>query len=385
LRILMPCYEYPPLGGGAASVVHGLSLALARQGHQVDVLTMGFGDLPRLERQGDVTVHRVSCGRKKQSVCTAHEAAVYLCVAHSVASRLAERNRYDFNHTHFILPDGIIAWRLRASTGLPYLITAHGSDVPGYNPHHLKLLHQFTTPLWNVVVRHAQDIVCPSEMLQSLILKQAIATPVTVIPNGIDAVRFDTNERRQRRILVVSRMLERKGVQHVFEALGDLRLNYELHIVGDGPYLPVLQQLPKPQYMRVVFHGWLERDSPELKALYETSRMFVFPSEVENCPVVLLEAMSAGLAIITTRGTGCAELVGDAGLLVEPKNPEAIRRAIVALAGDEERMRQVGQAARRRVEDRFSWASIANEYIRLYGKRAPSRVPELLKDRGEMA
>ena len=311
---------------------------------------------------------------------------MYLCAARSVASRLAEQNRYDFNHTHFIFPDGIIAWRLRASTGLPYLITAHGSDVPGYNPHHFKMLHQFTTPLWNVVVRHAQDIVCPSEMLQSLILKQPIATPVTVIPNGIDAVRFDTNERRQRRILVVSRMIERKGVQHVFEALADLRLNYELHVVGDGPYLPTLQQLPKPRHMRVVFHGWLERDSAELKELYETSRIFVFPSEVENCPVVLLEAMSAGLAIITTRGTGCAEIVGDAGLLVEPKNPEAIRRAIVALAEDEERMRQVGQAARRRVEDRFSWASIANEYIRLYERRsgAPSRVPEMLRGHGEM-
>jgi glycosyltransferase involved in cell wall biosynthesis len=79
-----------------------------------------------------------------------------------------------------------------------------------------------------------------------------------------------------------------------------------------------------------------------------------------------MEAMAAGLAIITTKGTGCAEVVGDSAVLVEPKNPEAIRAALNALATDTNLRRKLGQAARKRSEDNFSWAAVAKSYVELY-------------------
>ena len=56
--------------------------------------------------------------------------------------------RYIVNHTHFIFPGGIISYILKRFTGLPYLITAHGSDVPHYNPNRFRLLHQLLRPLY---------------------------------------------------------------------------------------------------------------------------------------------------------------------------------------------------------------------------------------------
>jgi glycosyltransferase involved in cell wall biosynthesis len=81
--------------------------------------------------------------------------------------------------------------------------------------------------------------------------------------------------------------------------------------------------------------------------------------------MVLLEAMSAGLAIITTRGTGCDEVVGDSGVLVPPGDPLALRRALVELAHDPDRCRVLGAAARKRLEERFSWPAVAARYAEI--------------------
>jgi glycosyltransferase involved in cell wall biosynthesis len=163
-------------------------------------------------------------------------------------------------------------------------------------------------------------------------------------------------------------MLERKGVQHVLTALDGLTLDHEVHIVGDGPYLPTLRQMAQATGISVTFWGWLDGQSPELKELFETSGIFVFPSEAENFPIVLLEAMAAGMAIITTKQTGCAEVVGEAALLVKSGDAEAIREALIFLANNPERCRELGKAARRRLEENFGWATVAKRHVALYAK-----------------
>jgi len=116
----------------------------------------------------------------------------------------------------------------------------------------------------------------------------------------------------------------------------------------------------------VKFHGCLPNRGLELKDLFETSRIFVFTSEAENFPVVLLEAMTAGMAILTTRGTGCAEVVGESGILVRVKNPNAIRENLIILMRDPELCHKLGKAARERVEKYFIWEVVAEKYLLLY-------------------
>jgi glycosyltransferase involved in cell wall biosynthesis len=367
MRILTLSYEYPPLGGGGARVVHGLTQALAARGHEVDVVTMRRWPQPAFESVDGVGVHRVPCIRLRRAICSVPELATYVAAALPVALRLHRRRRYDVNHTHFIMPDGLVAHALHRATGLPYLITAHGSDVPGYNPDRFTRWHRHLTPLWHRVVDGAARVVCQSEHLGDLIRRQR-SLDLELVPNGIDPDRFRPDRRRENRVLVVSRLFPRKGVQYVLDALRSLPPGWSLDIVGDGPYLPALRARAARVGGAVCFHGWLDQSSPQLRDLYETSRIFVLPSEAENFPIVLLEAMAAGLAIVTTQSTGCAEAVGDSAMLVPARNPEAIRAAVEALIASPERCERMGRLGRSRLEANFSWTSIAARYERLYDR-----------------
>jgi len=366
----MLSYEFPPIGGGGAKVVYGLSKKLVRLGHDVDLVTMGFHGLPRYEQVNGVNVHRVPSIRIRESVCSTPEMASYVFSAIPTVLRLVKRKRYHLNHTHFIFPDGLVSFILKKLTGLPYVITTHGSDVPGYNPNRFKLGHKLLSPLWRRITQDAEQIICPSESLKSLVLEHSSDTKITLISNGIDVNKFQPDGNKQRRILLVSRMFERKGLQYFLRALEGLELEHEVNIVGDGPYLRTLQQMAAELRVRVRFWGWLENPSRELKELYETSNIFVFPSESENFPIVLLEAMAAGMAIITTKDTGCAEVVRDAALLVEPRNPVAIREALDRLIGNPDLCKELGRAARRRLENNFSWTAVAGQYTDLYKRYA---------------
>jgi glycosyltransferase involved in cell wall biosynthesis len=373
MKILMLSYEFPPLGGGGGKVVDGLTRELVKLGHDIDLVTMGFGGLPQREEIHGVHVHRIPCLRRNAHVCTAPEAASYVLSALPAAWRLLRRNEYDLLHAHFIFPDGFQGWLIRRTFRLPYVITAHGTDVPGYNPHRVRIAHRLLAPLWNATARHAAQIVCPSEGLRTLVTRRSGKVKTAVIPNGIDPQSFRTDRAKEPRILVVSRLLERKGVQYLLQGLNGAPLEYEVEIVGDGPYLPALEKLAETAGAKVHFRGWLDHGTPELKDLYETSSIFILPSQAENFPMVLLEAMAAGLAIITTSETGCAEVVGDAGILVPPHDPAAIRAAVVRLMGDDKLRLTLGQAARQRIEEHFSWHAVGRRYAALYKEHARVR------------
>lgn len=361
MRILTVCYEYPPLGGGGAPVCRDLCEALASEGHHVDVVTSRMKDLPELETRGGVTLHRVACRRKHRHYTTTAELLTGLWPAYAKAAALHRKAPYDINHCHYVVPSGIVSYWLWKRTGLPYIITSHGSDIPGYNPDRFKFEHHLVHPLWKRIVRASGAINTPSRFLAGLIRDHA-KVPVDVIPYGFKIPTTPPVERRNR-ILVATRMFERKGVQYFLRALAELETDWEVSIAGDGPYLPELRQLAKDLNVNVTFHGQVPSD--DLAILYRTARVFVFPSVRDNFPVVLLEAMAAGCAVVTSNTTGCAEVVGDAAITIEPESVESIRRALAALLPDAAEIHRRGLLSRERVS-RFSWDHIAREHEALY-------------------
>jgi len=365
-KMLSLSYEYPPLGGGGAKVVNSLTDELLSRGMEIDLVTMGFRDLPRVENKGKLRIDRIPCWRRNESVCHPHEMLPYLLRAMPLLLREVRRNKYALNHTHFIFPDGVLAYILKKTTGLPYVITAHGSDVPGYNPDRFQLLHKLLAPLWNMVAGNAETIVCPSAHLESLIREFNPRVHTTVIPNGIDTSRFDPNRPRKTQILVVTRMVERKGVQYLLQALAGWKSEFTVNIVGDGPYLPTLKRMAADLQVDVNFLGYVDNKSDRFKTLFETSEIYVFTSSSENFPVVLLEAMTAGTAIITSNDTGCAEAVGDCAVLVPPKDSSAIRAALQKLSSSPESCAELRAKGRQRVESMFSTESVTQRYVDLY-------------------
>lgn len=370
MRVLTLSYEFPPLGGGGSRVVYGLSAEFVRLGHEVDVVTMAYGGLPRYEEVSGIRVHRVPCLRKSVDICHPHEQATYMVRALPAALRLAGKQSYDIMHCHFIMPDGLVALMARRRLKIPLVVTAHGSDVPGYNPDRFKLLHRLIRPAWRVATRSIDRIVCPSRYLEGLLLEHEPRAQTIAIPNGFDPAKFTSNRARRRSLLVVTRMLERKGVQDVLRALAGTDLGFEVNIVGTGPYLDNLVALADRLDVKVNFHGWLDNNSSELKDLFETAAIFLLPSHAENFPLVLLEAMAAGTAIVTTDQTGCREVVGDAALLVPPRDEGAIRSALQQLASDDALRDRLGAEARQRIDKLFSWPVVSRQYLDLFASLA---------------
>jgi glycosyltransferase involved in cell wall biosynthesis len=118
--------------------------------------------------------------------------------------------------------------------------------------------------------------------------------------------------------------------------------------------------------VQVKFLGLVDNKSARFKELIESSRYFVFTSSAENFPVVLLEAMAAGLAIVTTNDTGCAEAVGDAALLVPPGDAAAIRGALEKLIDDKNLADSLMVKARARVEKLYDAREIAERHLQIY-------------------
>ena len=372
MRILTLSYEFPPIGGGGAGVVRGLAAELVKQGHAVDVVTMGFRGVPAREIVDGIRVRRVDCGRKLESKCTAREALRYVVRARPVVRAMLRENRYDFAHVHFIFPDGLVARTEVAPRGIPFIITAHGSDVPGYNPKlFFRLVHPFLTLPWRWVTRRAAAIVSPSRTLATLIEKVGPGVPVRVIPNGIDENRFRPATKRDE-ILVATRLVERKGVQYLLHALSGGQVAWPVTVVGSGEYGPELAALNQSLGSPARMAGWLGNDSAEFKALLERAAIYVLPSDFENFPVSLLEAMSAGCAIVTTSGHGCEEVVGDAALLVTPGSTDRercireLREALRSLTTDRARTEALGVRARRRLDDNFAWNAVTSANVEYY-------------------
>ena len=362
MNILVLNYEYPPLGSGAGAVCQQLCETYARRGHDVDVVTMGYSGLPRQAEIRGVHVTRVPALRKRAHICETHEMLSYVLSAlPRVVGRLGRRG-YDILHAHFVVPTGLLAYLATRMRPVPYVITVHGSDIPGFNPDRFRAEHRITRPLLRLIMRNAALLTSPSQYLKRLIVESCGPFAVNHLPNGIDVSRFRPQP-KQRRILMTGRLLGRKGFQHVLEALRGIDTDFEVHIAGDGPMRDQLQTLAGKLEATVIFHGWLEHDSALLKELYETSSIFCLPSESENASMSLLEAMLAGMAVVTSNVTGCPETVGETGFVVPPNDPESLRRVLRLLLVSDDICLEQGHRARQRVGDLFDCEKIGDLYL----------------------
>jgi colanic acid/amylovoran biosynthesis glycosyltransferase len=279
--------------------------------------------------------------------------------------RLVRSIQPDVLHVHWLIPQGLAA--LVAAPRVPKLVTTLGGDLYGLrDPVSRRLIRL-------VLANSAAVTTMNSEMRDKLIGLGADPAATHVLPMGADVEMIRplaaASERQPNRILFVGRLVEKKGATVLLAALKELGPGgYELRIVGDGPLRPQLEN--EAAGLPVVFLGSLGRR--ELAAEYGAASVAVFPSvaaasgDQDGLPVALLEAMSAGCAIVASRLPGIADAIvpGESGLLVEPGSASQIANALRSLLSEEGLRSRLGGGACARA-DSFSVSVIGGRYLEL--------------------
>jgi glycosyltransferase involved in cell wall biosynthesis len=184
---------------------------------------------------------------------------------------------------------------------------------------------------------------------------------LAVVPESIDLDRWDADFLRAPRrpragpvVLAVARMYPRKRLADLLRAAAILRAGIPgalVRIVGQGPEYAALERLHRELGLgaSVALLGDVSRE--RLAEEYVNADLFCLPSVQEGFGIVFLEAMAAGLAVVACRAAAVPEVVldGVTGVLVPPRDPEALASALAALLRDRERARALGDEGRRRV------------------------------------
>lgn len=363
MNILFLNYEFPPLGGGASPVSYEIARAYASRGHMVDVVTMGYTGLPRYEILDGINVYRVPCLRSKKEICHPWEQLSYLLSAYLFLRRRLKQVHYDVNHTHFIIPTGVLARWLKKRYGLDYVVTAHGSDVLGYNQRFARLYPILKKP-WNRIVEEARWVTAPSDFLIQKIKEVARKGNFQIVSNGLDMTRFKPGK-KEKRILMVSRLFVNKGIQDALDALAQVDLNgWEIDIVGDGPYRMHLESKVRDLGLnaKVHFHGWIDNASAEMSAIYGRSSIFISASYFESFGQTVLEAISAGCYPLISDIGGHRYIVKNDRYFFEVGNASMLAKKIADVMNKGPRSVSIDVSA-------FTWDRVITNYIQLLEKR----------------
>jgi len=177
-----------------------------------------------------------------------------------------------------------------------------------------------------------------------------------IVHCGVDPGLFEVKRHtsRGKNLLFVGRLAAAKGLPVLLEALVELE-EATLDIAGDGPDREMLIEQVRSLGIsdRVRFHGYLSQ--PQVRELLKQADVFVMSSFAEGVPVVLMEAMAAGVAVVATRIAGIPELVrhGESGLLVSPGDTAGTASAVRNLLENPELRNRYAAAGRKRVEEEF--------------------------------
>jgi glycosyltransferase involved in cell wall biosynthesis len=262
----------------------------------------------------------------------------------------------------------VLAARLRKLPSVLVVMSAprpRRRILPGYD----QLLDRLVFSVVDIVVLNST---VQSRMLVKL--RGASAKRIRTLYNGIPDVltqrRAEPLTRADIILGVVCRLDPMKGLDHLIRALALLPERITLRIVGDGECREALQQLAQTQGVgeRVFFAG--HKQGRDLLDELDGFDIYVFPSLWEGLPYSLLEAMRAGLPIVSTNVGGIPEAIGDGkeGLLVPPASSQALADAINILLLDHERARRFAIAARIRYEELFSLNKMEESFSQIITK-----------------
>ncbi|MGC2401603.1 MAG: glycosyltransferase family 4 protein [Acidobacteriaceae bacterium] len=363
MRILQLVRQFLPAQGGMESVVEGLSVALQRSGHMVQVATLRLlfssGTLAPAESvEAGLTVRRMRhWGPRRYPV--------------AVAALRAIRG-FDLVHIHAI--DFFVDYLslLRSMHRIPLVVSTHG----GY--FHTARARAFKEFYFKTVTRRTLDrvgaVVCVSQHDRQMFARIVPAQRIRVIENGANLDGFSglTKNVQPGLVLGVARLAENKRIPKVLEAMALLKDRHpHLRLEWVGADFAGLRESLEHRVAelglsgRVCFHGAVT--SEQLCSLFERAHLFVSASAYEGFGLSTVEAMSAATPVLVTAVGAHPDFVEDgvSGFLMDPEASGLAGHMERVLALPMDKLAAIGESARAATR-RFCWRQVAPRYEQLY-------------------
>lgn len=282
------------------------------------------------------------------------------------ARRLLRARRFDVVHAHWLVPQGLVARLL----GAPFVVTSHGGDLFGLRGRAFAALKRA------VAARAAGMTVVSTAMRDEAARLRLAPARLAVLPMGVDLhgrfVADPTVPRAADRLLFVGRLVPKKGLPRLLEALPAIRTRrpgVTLDIVGYGPEEPALRALAQRLGLGEAVRFLGARPQAELPDLYRRAGLFVAPfvreasGDQEGLPVVLLEAVACGCPVLAGDVPGVGDLLGPAAAeaCVPAGDAQRLAAGVLRLL-DDPALAAASVARIRAHADRFDWDRIAAAY-----------------------
>lgn len=353
-------------------------------------------DRDEVETREELLIWRVSCNNRLGPLARLAPRFVRVPLYDSRIPELVRDGSYDLVHIHNLVPTMAAARLARACQrrGVPYVVSTHGfvelssyARINGFGPVKSALIHMVMTRPFRRVVSGAARILALSDCEGSLLAGMGVSDDrIDVVTNGVNEMFLapaDAAELREMRaklpldtspvLLFMGSLHAYKGVDTFLKALAKVAHPFRAVVAGrfkdpDEPERLLQAAGVSPQLRsRIVFTGSVT--DRELRALYQSATLFVYPTAGDTLPLVVLEAMASGLPVVSTRVGGVPYAVADdCGLLTSPGDPAATAAAIDAMLRSPERMRTAGACARARVLNTFRWERSARAAVAAYGR-----------------
>lgn len=370
MKILVLIHEFPPIGGGGGRAAWDLCYGLVRRGHEITVLTAYLKGYSKDEDLDGIRVLRIPSLRREAFRADLKAMGGFVLSGLWAGYRLIKSWQPDLIHVHFAVPAGALAWVLSRLTSAPYVMTVHLGDVPGGVPEKTGGWFKWVMPFTHSIWRDAKQVIAVSEFTRQLALKH-YKREIKVIPNGVDILQLSPASIRVQeppRIVFAGRFMEQKNLLQIVRTLVQLRdLHWQCVMIGDGPLMPDIRGAIAEYDLqeRFLLTGWLTPE--EVLDWFDKSDILFMPSFSEGLPVVGVQALAKGLAIIVSKIGGFLDIVDDEenGYLIELAHPSEFSSALRRLLSDEARLIRFQRASLKKAA-RFDIMQIAEQYEQIF-------------------
>ncbi|MDP8235196.1 MAG: glycogen synthase [Candidatus Erginobacter occultus] len=368
MKVTFITREYPPnVYGGAGVHIRELSRCLAKM-MEVDVRCFGDQEI----RDGSLSV----TGYRPEPKLHCTDQPKFDSLFNTVFTDLLllmDRIDAEVVHTHtwYAHLAGFLARKLY---NVPYVATSHSLEpLRPWKFDQLAEGYNVSTWIEKVGLENADRVVAVSKMMKEDILNNFSVDParITVIHNGIDLETWNrrplSNELRERYgiaedyVLFVGRPTAQKGMEYLIDAADDIPVQVVLEAMGADTKDYENRMMEKVKGKKNII--WIHENLGDVKnvELYSSARVFICPSVYEPFGIINLEAMACETPVVASAVGGIPEVVvpEETGILVDPADSGQIAAAVNRLLKNPDLSAEMGKRGRRRVEEMFSWDSIA--------------------------